>query len=268
MTNANDAVDAAVAEIDRLRKVLKRRQSLQVWSAEEKSLVKATALSWFNNHRKQVQTVVDRELLNASDTYYKALLSAADRAGSRVRYDSLLKNIRKELVDVRGYTLTLSQNNAEHTTADEPPKFDPLIADARMRDILTNRWLECCICLTSGAPLAATVMMGGLLEALLLARINKEQNKTSIFTATTAPKDKSTGKTLPLKDWTLRHFIDVTHELKWISQSAKDVGEVLRDYRNYVHPYKEFSHGVRLDQDDASLFWEISKGIARQVIRS
>jgi hypothetical protein len=185
-----------------------------------------------------------------------------------VRYDSLLKSIRKELVDVRNYTLTVSQNNAERTTADEPPKFDPLIADARMRDILTNRWLECCTCLTSGAPLAATVMMGGLLEALLLARINKEQNKTSIFTATTAPKDKSTGKTLPLKDWTLRHFIDVTHELNWISQSAKDVGEVLRDYRNYVHPYKEFSHGVRLREDDASLFWEISKGIARQVIKS
>ena len=268
MTNANEAVDAAVAEIDRLRKVLKRRQSLQVWSVEEKSLVKATALSWFNNHRKQVQTGVDKELLNASDTYYKALLSAADRAGSRARYDSLLKSIRKELVDVRDYTLTGSQNNAEQRTADEPPKFDPLVVDARMRDILTNRWLECCACLTGGAPLAATVMMGGLLEALLLARINKEQNKTSIFTATTAPKDKSTGKTLSLKDWTLRHFIDVTHELNWISQSAKDVGEVLRDYRNYVHPYKELSHGVRLGQDDASLFWEISKGIAKQVIRS
>ena len=268
MTNAIEAVNAAVTEIDRLRKVLKRRQSLQVWSTEEKSLVKATALSWFNTHRKQVQTGVDSDLLNASDTYYKALLSAADRAGSRTRYDSLLKSIRKELVDVRGYTLTVGQNNAEQTTADEPLKFDPLIADARMRDILTNRWLECCACLTSGASLAATVMMGGLLEALLLARVNKEQDKTSIFTAATAPKDKSTGKTLPLKDWTLRHFIDVAHELNWISQSAKDVGEVLRDYRNYVHPYKEFSHGVRLRQDDASLFWEISKSIARQVIRS
>jgi hypothetical protein len=268
MINAHDAVDAAVAEIDRLRKVLKRRQSLQVWSAEEKSLIKATALSWFNNHRKQVQTGVVGDLLDASDTYYKALLSAADRAGSRTKYNSLLKSLRKELLDVREYTLTASQNNAEQTTADEPPKFDPLIADPRMRDILINRWLECRACLTAGASLAATVMMGGLLEALLLARINKEQNKTSIFTATTAPKDKSTGKTLPLKDWTLRHFIDVAHELNWISQSAKEVGEVLRDYRNYIHPYKEFSHGVRLREDDASLFWEISKGIARQVIRT
>ena len=268
MANAHDAVDAAIAEIDRLRKVLKRRQSLQVWSVEEKSLVKATALSWFNSHRKQVQTGVYSDLLDPSDTYYKTLLNAADRVGSRVKYDRLLKGIRKELVDVRGYTLTSSRNNAEQITANEPPKFDPLVADPRMREILTNRWLECCACLTAGASLAATVMMGGLLEALLLARVNKEQNKTSIFTAATAPKDKSIGKILPLKDWTLRNFIDVAHELNWISKSAKDVGEVLRDYRNYIHPYKEFSHEVRLREDDAILFWEISKGIARQVIKS
>jgi len=268
MTNSHIAVDAALAEIDRLKKVLKRRRSPQVWSAEEKSLVKATALSWFNNHRKQVQPSLGGDLLGPPDTCYKGLLSAADRAASRGKYDSLLKNIHKELVSIRGYILTAGQDDAARKTVDDPPKFDPLIGDPRMRDILTNRWLECSVCLTAGASLAATVMMGGLLEALLLARINKEQNKTFIFAAATAPKDKSTRKTLPLKDWTLRNFIDVGHELNWISQSAKDVGEVLRDYRNYIHPYKEYSHGVRLREDDASLFWEISKRIARQVIRS
>jgi len=103
---------------------------------------------------------------------------------------------------------------------------------------------------------------------LLLARLNKEQSKAPIFNAAKAPKEKSTGRTLPLKEWTLRHYIDVAHELKWISESAKDVGEVLRDYRNYVHPYKQLSHGVHLDKDDAILFWEISKSIARQVIKS
>jgi len=268
MANAHDAVDSALAEIDRLRKVLKHRQTLQVWSAEEKSLVKATALSWFNNHRKEAQASVDSELLNISDEYYKALLNAADRASSRTKYDSLLKSLRRELIDLRGYVLMSSQNSAPELTPDEPPKFDPLIADLRMRQILTDRWKECYACLQCDAPLAATVMMGGLLEALLLARINKEQSKGPIFNATKAPKEKSKSRTLPLKEWTLRHYIDVAHELKWISESAKDVGEVLRDYRNYVHPYKQLSHGVHLDKDDAILFWEISKSIARQIIKS
>ena len=75
--------------------------------------------------------------------------------------------------------------------------------------------------------MAATVMMGGLLEGLLLARVNKEPNQQHIFTAKNSPKDRKTGNPLPLKDWGLKDYIDVAHELKWITVSAKDVGVVL-----------------------------------------
>ncbi len=268
MKSSHDALDVALVEVDRLRYVLRREKIGQVRSTEEKSLIKATALSWFNNHRQEIQRRVGDDFISILDNHYKALFSATDRFILRSKYDNLLKNIRKELINLRGYTLTTGLTSTLKPTVDEPPKFDPLIADSRMRDILINRWSECVACLSAGAPLAATVMMGGLLEALLLARINKEEDKSNIFKAATSPKDKLNSKTLPLKDWTLRHFIDVAHELNWISRSAKDIGEVLRDYRNYVHPYKEFSHGIYLLEDDASLFWEISKGIARQIIKS
>jgi hypothetical protein len=43
-------------------------------------------------------------------------------------------------------------------------------------------------------------------------------------------------------------------------------GEVLRDYRNYIHPYKQARHNLHLDSEDARLFWESVKGIARQLI--
>jgi hypothetical protein len=136
-----------------------------------------------------------------------------------------------------------------------------------MHAILLARWVECAACLKAEAPLAATVMMGGLLEALLLARINRENDKEFIFKARSAPKDGQ-GKTKQLKDWMLSDYIRVVHEVKWVSVSVKDVGEVLRDYRNFIHPYKQFTHGVHLTPDDAMLFWELSKTIARQVIRS
>lgn len=73
--------------------------------------------------------------------------------------------------------------------------------------------LKSLACITAKAPLAATVMMGGLLEGLLLARVNSQANKAPIYTAAAAPKDKQ-GKTLPLKDWTLQNYIGVAHELK------------------------------------------------------
>ena len=135
-----------------------------------------------------------------------------------------------------------------------------------MQGILNNRWTECVRCVGCNAPLAATVMMGGLLEAVLLARVNRETNKAPIFTAKGAARDHL-GKTKPLNEWTLQHYITVAHELGWITVTAMSVGEVLRDYRNYVHPHKEYAHGVVLKPDDALLWWEISKTIVRQVVK-
>jgi hypothetical protein len=136
-----------------------------------------------------------------------------------------------------------------------------------MQAILTERWRECIRCIDADAPLAATVMMGGLLETLLLGRINRETNPAPIFKAKAAPKDKA-GSTLKLRDWGLADFISVAHELGWITVSAKEVAQVLRDFRNYIHPDKQHRHGVTLTDDDASLFWGVSKSISVQVLKS
>ena len=120
-------------------------------------------------------------------------------------------------------------------------------------------------CLTAGAPMAATVMMGGLLESLFLSRINRETNQAPIFTAQAAPKDKH-GKALPLNRWMLGSYIAVAHELGWITQSGRDVSEVLQDYRNYIHPQKELSRQAALTPEDARMFWAVFKAIAQRLL--
>ena len=72
--------------------------------------------------------------------------------------------------------------------------------------ILDGRWTAILACLQAGADLAATVMMGGLLEALCLARVNRLSDLKPVFTATAAPKDKA-GKPRPLKEWGLKYFL-------------------------------------------------------------
>lgn len=152
---------------------------------------------------------------------------------------------------------------------DEPsPDFGPLAADQVMKGILVRRWHECRKCLLGGAHLAATVMMGGLLEALFVARADKLKDKSPLFKAKATPIDEKTKKPLDLRDWTLRSYIDVGHELGWITRSGKDVAVVLRDYRNYVHPEKERAHGVVLKEQDSHMFWELTKSIARQLLAS
>lgn len=251
---------------DRLTKVLKKDQTqAQVRSSDERILAKVSAQTWFKNHRPAVASLVLEQDIAPLDAEYRSILEASERAGSRTKYFSTLKTLKQKIIRLR--SICLSASPVGISTVDKPPQFSPLISDQEMQDILFERWTECTICLEAQASLAATVMMGGLLEAILLARINRENDKAPIFKAKSAPKD-SQGRTKQLKEWMLSDYINVVHELKWVSVSVKDVGEVLRDYRNYIHPYKQLAHGVHLQPADAILFWEVTKNITRQIITS
>lgn len=264
MSTAHGSLDATVGEVVRLRAVLRRGKSSQVQSTDELGLLKGTALAWFNNHRKVLVAAVGDQALRAIDASFSALLLLADRRPSRSKCDALLKNLKNQLSAARGEAVNPA--NLQQKTTDQPPDFSLLISDATMQTILAERWRECGNCIAASAPLAATVMMGGLLEGLLLARVHRESDKTKIFSAANAPKDKASGKALPLKEWTLKNYIDVAHELTWISQPARDLGAILRDYRNYIHPEKQRAQGLSFRPDDVAMFWEVAKGICRQLI--
>ncbi len=266
MATAADAIDRAIADSERLRKILKKTKTPQVRSFDERALAKATASTWFSNYRNSILNFASSNSINAVDDYYRTILESSDRDGARSKYLTTLSILKLALIKMR--TEALAFNPVTTATTDQPPDFSPLISDPEMQKVLLSRWNECLLCLLINASLAATVMMGGLLEALLLARINREADKSAIFTAKTAPKNSKTQSPKPLGEWMLNDFIQVLSELKWITTSATAVGAVLRDYRNYIHPQKQLSHNLHLTPADASLFWEVTKNIARQVISS
>lgn len=266
MSSARAELEAAMREVTQARKVIARGKTKQVTSADEIDQLKAVSFAWFETHRPVVNAGLDGSLVTEVDAAYKTILSATSRAAARSTYLGALKEARVALAN----TLTNSAvpAAAPRPTTDAPPDFSTLAADVRMQEILVRRWHECQVCVVAGAPLAATVMMGGLLEALCVARVNKMTDKSPLFRLKATPTDSKTKKPLSLSEWTLRHYLDVAHELAWLTRSAKDVGEVLRDFRNYVHPQKEYSHGVVVNGEDASMFWEIVKSLSRQVLAS
>ncbi|HZP92022.1 MAG TPA: hypothetical protein VFB20_03955 [Burkholderiales bacterium] len=256
-------LDGAIAEIDRARKLLGKLKIRQIRNSEHRDLLKATALSWFRNRRGPIAPSISPELLVAIDRPYQCILDATERDSAKSTYEGAVKEAKGALLKARGEVLLATPTPR---TPEAPPDFSPLASDAAMQAILTRRWEECSRCLDAKAPLAATVMMGGLLEALFVSRANKLSNKASLFASRTAPIDPKTKKPLDLRQWTLGPYIDVGHDLKWISRSAKDIAVILRDYRNYVHPEKERSHGVVLSQDDAAMFWEVTKTLSRELL--
>ena len=269
MTQGQQAIESAIAEVIRLRGLLHRSRAKQVAADDDRKVIKATALSWFNAHRRVIVQFLSEDQLSTLDDEYRGLIAASDKACTRKRYLEAVKRIKKALSALQSENaVPLSATNpVQQNTPDAPPDFSRLVADVAMQRILANRWSECVRCVDAGAPLAATVMMGGLLEGLLLARINQLTDKRAIIDAKSAPKDSKTGKTLNLTQWGLRDFITVASELKWISPATRDVGNVVRDYRNYVHPQKEHSHRISVSPEDAKTLWEVAKSVSRQILK-
>ncbi len=274
MDDAFAEIDASIAEVTKTRQSVARGSSKQVYSADEIDRLKAVAYAWFQTHRPCVLAHPTRPDLQGVDAAYQSVLEATGRHAVRTTYTQALLQAKRALVVTRSFIAASTVAVSLPVTTplaggspDAPPSFAPLAADPKMQTILTRRWGEVQQCIGSQAHLAATVMMGGLLESLLLARINSSPNQPAVFTATNAPRDRA-GRTLPLADWKLVKMVEVAHELGWISRSAKDVGNVLRDFRNYIHPHKEYTDGVAISEDDACMFWEVTKAISRQVLSS
>jgi hypothetical protein len=198
------------------------------------------------------------------DAEFERVLNATAKASARSTYVTALHHAKAHLIEVRSTLLTKPPAPSQVLVA--APDFSPIVADQAMRDILNIRWEECQLCLHAGAHLAATVMMGGFLEALFVARANQLSDKGPLFRAKAAPIDSKTRKPLQLSGWTLRHYMDVGFELSWIQRSGKDVGSVLRDYRNYIHPEKQRSEGITLNVHDSSMFWDITKSLVQQLL--
>jgi hypothetical protein len=266
MSANTDPIEVCFREVERARARVTRLKTKQITKADECDYLKSVAYAWFRSHRPSLVETVGEEALEAVDLSFKAILDATARSSAKGTYLTALKDAKSALASLRGTALVAS--HSVPFELEPAPDFGSVASDPAMKAILERRWNECQRCLRAHAPLAATVMMGGLLEALFVARANLMTNKAALFRAKTTPIDAKTKRPLALPEWTLRPYIDVAAELGWISRSGKDVAAVLRDYRNYVHPEKERTHGVSLNDHDSDMFWEVTKSLTRQLLSS
>jgi hypothetical protein len=121
--------------------------------------------------------------------------------------------------------------------------------------IIQNRWIEAQICQHAGAYLAAVIIMGSILEALLLARCSA--NPTNSYQSPAAPKDRVSGKSVALHDWSLNTLIDVAVSLRWLKVDRGRFSHALRQSRNIVHPYEHARSQADFDEATCKLCWQV-----------
>src|SRR6266542_2279990 len=121
MNYADEAIFKAINEAQRLRDRTRKKNMPQV-RGSECDIIRATALTWFHNHRKQLMTVFTDGDLTEVDGLYKEIIQASHKSAARSKYVSTLKRIGDSLVELRsGNVVRLSAAPQSTAFQDEKP---------------------------------------------------------------------------------------------------------------------------------------------------
>jgi len=136
------------------------------------------------------------------------------------------------------------------------PNLHKLPVESQIATIIEQRLSEALSALKAGAFLSVIFMCGSVLEGILLgaARSNPEKFNR----ASTSPKTKE-GKVKPLHEWSLAQLIDTACEVGLLKLDVKKFSHILRDFRNYIHPYEQLASGFSPDQHTAKVCFQVLK---------
>jgi len=128
--------------------------------------------------------------------------------------------------------------------------------------VLNQRIDEIKKCLNAKAPLSVIFLCGSVLEGILLGiatKMPKEFNSS-------ISSPKKDGKVLQFQDWTLANFIDVAYSIKLLGEDVKKFSHVLRDFRNYIHPYQQQVSEFKPDEHTAKICWQVLQAAISQLL--
>ena len=114
----------------------------------------------------------------------------------------------------------------------------PFVSDNDLKEIITRDYRELSqVVFPANAWKSAVVLAGSILEAILQDQLTKDER--TLAAANQSPSAPR-GKELAKGEWSLQYMITVCVELGILTEERADcVDQVLRDYRNFVHPKKE-----------------------------
>ena len=112
------------------------------------------------------------------------------------------------------------------------------------------------------AALSSIFLAGSTLEGVLL-------NTATLYSyefvsANASPKDKN-GKVKPLPEWGLSGFIDTAYELGFIGLDVQKFSHVLRDFRNYIHPYQQAQSQFDPDSHTSEICAQVLKAAVADI---
>lgn len=189
--------------------------------------------------------------------------------GWTIFWDETLRDISFRRVDTSTAFEDIVQPRQETHEADAflekefaDVDFTGLIAIPDAQVLVEERWTEVQRCVATNAPLAAIFLIGSIMEAVLLSTATS--NSRVFAEAHAAPKDKQ-GKVVSITSWRLEALINVAKELGYLREDVYRFCHVVRDFRNYIHPFEQYSRHFSPDIHTAKICLQVLKGALAQI---
>lgn len=120
--------------------------------------------------------------------------------------------------------------------------MDQVVSDPALAAIIQQRLDEARLCHDCGAYIATVIMLGSLLEGVLVSAAGERL---------TGPPPK------PLDRMGLQELIELAHRKGWIQVDVKMGSELVRSYRDLVHPRAQVRMGGAPDSDTVDICWPV-----------
>lgn len=141
--------------------------------------------------------------------------------------------------------------------------IDNLPITETVKPIIQDRMQELERCFKAKAYLSSVIIAGSILEGILLGvaqNYPKEFNQSK-----SAPITKETEKVKNLHEWSLSDMINVAKDIGLIKEDVKKFSHVLRDFRNYIHPFQQMSTRFSPDEHTAKICFQVLKAAICQI---
>lgn len=187
----------------------------------------------------------------------KELLKIAETAINRMTNDFIRSSLLKQYENCQKIIQEKMQATPEQhflTKKFDPISFESLSMEDSIIKVLQQRYREVLICIENKASLAVVILCGSILEAVLLGVA--VQNRNYFEQNIRAPKNKK-GEIRCVEDWKLTNLIDVACDLKILKEDVRQFSHSLRDFRNYIHPYKQIQSEFNPDADTANICHQV-----------
>ena len=146
-------------------------------------------------------------------------------------------------------------------------EYDDVTADTlpiteQVKPFINSRINEMKSCFESHAYLAAIIICGSLLEGVLLGLASMHPKEFN--TSSSAPQNN--GSVKQFYEWKLAEFINVASDIGFLHEDVRKFSHVLRDFRNYIHPFQQMSSGFTPDEHTAKICMQVLKAALSQIV--